>query len=552
MPTEVKISKERIASDLEILKVESPMKELSAVKSSEEILNLAVAAAHVLNKDISDINVDGANQEAVSLWTEALRDLDYEGIKSTIINALSITDSTEPGNGLKILPDLIRLFEGDVKPLRILNMNSCRGNITAKAAQDFPTARIVSEDLNPRHCMLQQIVSRVFNLPIEVRIDRLNHKTEKGRFDLVLGELPFGMRRVERTPILAFNGEEINVRSYEAELVNDALISLDKDGIAALVTTPSVLFSNSEKKFVNALIKSSVIEKVIQLPAGILPNTSISPVLLILSKKENSKIQICDLNSIFSLGRKKSLQKQKELLEGLESTIRNHETLFNDLSVAEAEADSSLLYPQRYYTQTSLRDFENTYCVKDVAEVFRGKNLAKMNENAEGDCYLLTAKALRDQQIDISALETIGEDSSAQNDIYLMDGDILIFSKGVAPQIAFMEGIGEMHVIPSSNFLVIRPDLQKIDPRYLMAYLTSSDGKNRLESISKGSVIKNITTPDLKNMEIPKLDLEQQKVMGARYKILQDRLKEARQRVERIIAKRDSLFDEGGESLGVR
>lgn len=49
-----------------------------------------------------------------------------------------------------------------------------------------------------------------------------------------------------------------------------------------------------------------------------------------------------------------------------------------------------------------------------------------------------------------------------------------------------------------------------------MAYLTSSDGKNRLESISKGSVIKNITTPDLKNMEIPKLDLEQQKVMGAR------------------------------------
>ncbi|UNT94322.1 restriction endonuclease subunit S [Allobaculum sp. Allo2] len=175
-----------------------------------------------------------------------------------------------------------------------------------------------------------------------------------------------------------------------------------------------------------------------------------------------------------------------------------------------------------------------------------------MNENAEGDCYLLTAKALRDQQIDISALETIGEDSSAQNDIYLMDGDILIFSKGVAPQIAFMEGIGEMHVIPSSNFLVIRPDLQKIDPRYLMAYLTSSDGKNRLESISKGSVIKNITTPDLKNMEIPKLDLEQQKVMGARYKILQDRLKEARQRVERIIAKRDSLFDEGGESLGVR
>lgn len=52
------------------------MKELSAVKSSEEILNLAVAAAHVLNKDISDINVDGANQEAVSLWTEALRDLE--------------------------------------------------------------------------------------------------------------------------------------------------------------------------------------------------------------------------------------------------------------------------------------------------------------------------------------------------------------------------------------------------------------------------------------------------------------------------------------------
>lgn len=70
---------------------------------------------------------------------------------------------------------------------------------------------------------------------------------------LFLGELPFGMRRVERTPILAFNGEEINVRSYEAELVNDALISLDKDGIAALVTTPSVLFSNSEKKFVNAI-----------------------------------------------------------------------------------------------------------------------------------------------------------------------------------------------------------------------------------------------------------------------------------------------------------
>ena len=117
-------------------------------------------------------------------------------------------------------------------------------------------------------------------------------KSNKTKFDLIIGDLPFGLNRVES--ILPFK-PKIN---SNWNFMYEGLQRLSENGFALFLIEPAILYSTVGKSYLSALEKENffyngafnVPEKVFQ------PHTSFRPILLSFSNKQTSDLFISELN----------------------------------------------------------------------------------------------------------------------------------------------------------------------------------------------------------------------------------------------------------------
>ena len=122
--------------------------------------------------------------------------------------------------------------------------------------------------------------------------DWINEIPEGSKFDLILGDLPFGMNRKE----YEFGGHKLKIPRNWADLLT-SLQLLKVDGIAIFLVEPIAFGStegvrlenalNSEGYFVNGIFKA---------PEGLLlPETSITPVFVLISTNPTKSIFLAEL-----------------------------------------------------------------------------------------------------------------------------------------------------------------------------------------------------------------------------------------------------------------
>jgi hypothetical protein len=112
------------------------------------------------------------------------------------------------------------------------------------------------------------------------------------KFDFIVGDLPFGLNRVES--LLPFK-PKIN-RNWN--FIYEGLQRLSEKGLAFFLIEPAILYSTIGKSYLSALEKENfyyngafnVPEKTLQ------PHTSFRPILLSFSKKQTSDLFISELN----------------------------------------------------------------------------------------------------------------------------------------------------------------------------------------------------------------------------------------------------------------
>ena len=120
-------------------------------------------------------------------------------------------------------------------------------------------------------------------------------KLENKRFDLVIGDLPFGLEMVSiETPF------KIKVNKNWSYVLS-ALQSIKEKGSAFFLVEPSILFSQQGKKFLNELgLLNYFHNSVFELPEKLLyPETFFQPIIIQFERKKNERLLIGEITSDF-------------------------------------------------------------------------------------------------------------------------------------------------------------------------------------------------------------------------------------------------------------
>ena len=119
----------------------------------------------------------------------------------------------------------------------------------------------------------------------------------------------------------------------------------------------------------------------------------------------------------------------------------------------------------------------------------------------EGEITCLQVKDFNDEGIFISKLHPdLPKDSKTERHL-LQKGDIIFAAKGFRNYAALYQP--EMGLaIASSNFIVIKPDKNKILPEYLAWYINHPSNMKNLRNEAKGTSIPSLTMYELNKIDI--------------------------------------------------
>ncbi len=86
----------------------------------------------------------------------------------------------------------------------------------------------------------------------------------------------------------------------------------------------------------------------------------------------------------------------------------------------------------------------------------------------------------------------------------LQHGDVLVLARGSDMRAAFVsKNVADLNCVASSNFIIIRPNKEKLCGEVIVSYLNSTQGILQLKQPAQSAAIENITLNKLKKLTIP-------------------------------------------------
>ncbi|WP_320129359.1 RNA-binding domain-containing protein [uncultured Sphaerochaeta sp.] len=158
----------------------------------------------------------------------------------------------------------------------------------------------------------------LFRVYPEIRLDFIEYPAEipdKKKYNLIIGDLPFGMPKREYPKGLL-------KKSYRENFIDIIELSskLEKEGIAIITAEPSGYSTNDGKAFEKELNSHGFfINAYIRAPEGILdPYTKVTPILAIISRNNTGKLFLAEILEIDQI--QEIVQNYKSKKNGLEIT----------------------------------------------------------------------------------------------------------------------------------------------------------------------------------------------------------------------------------------
>ena len=269
------------------------------------------------------------------------------------------------------------------------------------------------------------------------------------KFDLIIGDLPFGLHSVE---IDSASKLKVN-KNWSYILL--ALRYLSNNGNAYFLIEPSILFAHQGKRFLKDLsLENYYINSVFELPEKLLyPETAFQPIMVGIGRNENPKLFIGEISIDFSIliDNYLGFTKSENLSTGV-ITERNEFTSFSKYKI-ETEINS---------LKTQYKDYIR-YSLIDIAII----NLTR----------------------------TIFENKP--NSIYI-------------PKIGSSQVVSEIErtTLKHQNYFQVVLNENIVKAEFLALFYQSELGKLILKSLTSGSFIQNINKSDIETsyVAIPKLE----------------------------------------------
>ncbi len=382
------------------------------------------------------------------------------------------------------------------------------------------------------------------------------------QFDKILSHIPFNLQIRNKLLDDRYNRFRYGIPPAgrgDFAFIQHIISSCKRDGLAAIITSPSIMFSNtkSEKFIKEQIIKEDLLDGIIFLPAKILYSTQISPVILILSKnkpeKRKNKIIFIDLRESFVKYSRNKNMLSEEIIEQIVEKYREYKEEKNFsriVTLSEIEENDYSLDATKY--SDFLVDFKTDLSaeskrLKDVAECIRGQYLNNTPEDKNGMPYIKISE-LKEDILSTNLVTNVMDKRKVLNNKSILSRKAIIIAlvgNKLKPTIFDPEQSDMKEIILSNNTLAIIPDDKLIDTDYLYYRLYSPEVLKQFELIQNG-VMRNIHQKGIENIIIvvPSFKAQKQYIRDMKSSLLEIEKLRHKERILTLEARDSSVESE--------
>jgi type I restriction enzyme S subunit len=167
----------------------------------------------------------------------------------------------------------------------------------------------------------------------------------------------------------------------------------------------------------------------------------------------------------------------------------------------------------------------------------------------EGSAFVIRVSDIKEGGIiDYSKIPLRWVDPQKLKKFQLQEGDLLVVKSSgsktriISGRTAIFENETSRVFCPSNFLLTLRPNKEKVLPKWLWLYLNSQEAKKFVEKIIGATTYPNIRPVDYLNLEIPLPPLEIQKRIVARIEELFEKIDKAKQLREKALEETEQIF----------
>ncbi len=362
------------------------------------------------------------------------------------------------------IAELISMIAHIYRPNSIIDICCGSGNILNYFNQ---LKKVKGLDINENCIQLAKYINPNADLSIA---DTLKYKFGNEKYDLVIGNLPFGARTIDRKPL-------------EEELIKKGLTLLNDNGVAMFIVPEGLLTNRASFEFRQEILSNFSLDMVISLPIGILPYMGVKTSILVLRNGEKNK-------DVF-------MPEFKDNSLEIANNFKQHKGNF--------------YFPISKITDRLNRNYYLS--IEAIDKILKGHQLKKLSEL----CQIIRGKPLNSFKNNGKYFSFNKKDRDGNNFVdsipdercILRDNDIVVSLVGTNNKIYLYKDDGIKNVI-TPNYAIIRP----VDKnKYISVFLQTEDGINLFQQqINRhlvGSTIQHLTFSSLENIEIPILPFEE-------------------------------------------
>ena len=396
----------------------------------------------------------------------------------------------------------------------------------------FTDKKIYADFLNPQTALLAELINVLEdgNITFEVTNALENPRFFNPdaphllkEFDSVLSFPPFNLRGrldIDTDMYHRFRyqkGTVLDIAHFEH------ILAQTKSKAVVLMPVGFTYRGGSEEEFRKYLVDKNYLEAILQLPPNLHSATSIETTFFVINKNKNDdKVQFINLKDesfIVRDGRKlvlKSLDEildiyeNKKELENISVLVSNEHIANNNHSFA---VDRYVISSESKELHTLLEKFE-LVPLESIAEIRRSQLFKDEGDGKE--VYEISPSDLNKAGFTLECGKTkqIGSQYNRLQTYKLEPYDVLLSTKGTIGKVGIMGEISEA-MIASQALQVIRikGGDKKEKAIELYMFLKSDLGQTVLSSLVAGVAMPQIATAEIKQLGIPSVSKEQQKII---------------------------------------
>lgn len=299
---------------------------------------------------------------------------------------------------------------------------------------------------------------------------------------------------------------------------------LSTEGTMVALMTNSALTSSQNQAIRSYFVDHGYIQAVIELPDSLSEFTRI-PLYAVVLSHNNNEIKFIDASESYIQERRyKNIDLDR--LKTLISDNTENSCVVNRSKVCEEEYN---LLPKKYTVEPITYD---GIPLGEICNISRGpvipsKELDEITTLEDTSIRYVYSQALDTQQVDMSQLPFVDKSKLGKSS-QVIEEDSLVLTR-TSPFKSNM-----LHLQPGAGVIIngnlfsitIAPkyrNLYLLD--YIAAFFNSTLGREQIERLASGSVIKSISIKDLKSLAIPKVSIDQQRrFLGHADKIIEMRM----------------------------